>query len=538
MLEHSTTTPTIFPLSGDDAARREEAAAPADWLSRIGGEGKKPLEIAEILARAGMPAAALSALQAEVSRCADRETRAHCYLMAGGIREQLEEFDSAALCYEAVAVEDLGDPVSRYLAHNNLGYCLNRLRRYPEAEACCRRAIGIDGARFNAHKNLGIALERTGRLDEAVAAYRDAARAEPRDGRALRRLRVLLANHPEVGRDRPALVEEVEMLRKSAREPGRDAQPAETGPSESRVRRLLEGIYLGEEVAANGFQVFGLWWERSSDLDYSTLDDALAGGTLEVTEISEGGQVPNLKVSNKSDSRVLLMAGEELVGAKQNRVLNSSIMVGACTEMPLPVTCVEQGRWAYRSRHFSTAGTSSHAALRLLMSKQVHAAYLLHGEPRSDQGEVWREVTRKLGAHRSPSRSHALHHAYEATEARLDEVRERIRPDERWSGAVFAFGGAIVGLDLFDKPSTLTKLWPKLIRAYAIDSFEQEEAVAVSRGQVEEWVRGLSRTAVEAFRPPGLGTDIRLEGDRLIGALLMVEETPAHLEVFADEGDD
>ena len=537
MLEHTTTTPTIFPLSGDGEARREEAAAPVDWLSRVGGEGKKPPEIAEFLAEAGMAAAALSALQAEVSHGTDPEMRARCYLMAGRIRERLGEFESAASCYEAVVSDDLRDPEGRYFAHNNLGYCLNRLSRHPEAEARCRRAIEIDAARFHAHKNLGIALERTGRLDEAAAAYRVAARAEPSDDRALRRLRVLLANHPEVGRDRPDLVEEVEALRKSSRERRPDSRPVEIGPSEARVRQLLEDIRLGEEVAANGLQVFGLFWDRPSELDYSTLDDALAGGTFEVTEISEGGQVPNLKVSNESDTRVLLMAGEELVGAKQNRVLNSSIMVGPRTEMPLPVTCVEQGRWAYRSRRFSTSGTSSHAALRLLMTKQVHAAYLHHGQPRSDQGEVWREVERKLGAHRSPSPSHALHHAYESLGTRLDEVRERVRPGERWSGAVFAFGGAIVGLDLFDRPSTLTKLWSKLIRAYAIDSFEQKHTATVPRSQVEEWVRGLSRTAVEAFRPPGLGTDVRLEGDRLIGALLVVEETPVHLEVFADDDD-
>ena len=142
---------------------------------------------------------------------------------------------------------------------------------------------------------------------------------------------------------------------------------------------------------------------------------------------------------------------------------------------------------------------------------------------------------RKLKATETSSPSQALHQAYEKHRSRLDEIHKLIVPREAWSGVVFAFGGTIVGLDLFDRPATLTKLWPKLVRAYAIDAFEKKDSPAVPRGHVEDWVRGLSRTAVEEFRSPGLGTDVRLEGDRLVGAMLMVDETPVHLEAFTDD---
>src|SRR5262249_6617123 len=148
---------------------------------------------------------------------------------------------------------------------------------------------------------------------------------------------------------------------------------------------------------AGGLQVFGLRWPAGNGLDYTTLDEAIAAGTLEVTEISDGGSVPTLKVSNRADSRVFLMAGEQLVGAKQNRVLNASILVEARTELPIPVSCVEAGRWAYRSPKFSSGGTTSHSFLRAKMSKQVTTSYRLHGACDSNQGEVWREVDRKLG---------------------------------------------------------------------------------------------------------------------------------------------
>src|SRR5262249_17010261 len=118
------------------------------------------------------------------------------------------------------------------------------------------------------------------------------------------------------------------------------------------VLDALRRVRVTDARQAGGLQVFGLLHEPPARLDYDTLDEALAAHTLEVTEVSEGGSVPTLKVVNKAGKLVFLMAGEQLIGAKQNRVLNTSIMVPAAGEVPIPVSCVEAGRWAYRSRQF------------------------------------------------------------------------------------------------------------------------------------------------------------------------------------------
>src|SRR5262245_49563303 len=89
----------------------------------------------------------------------------------------------------------------------------------------------------------------------------------------------------------------------------------------------LQTVQVMDAQSSGPLQVFGLRWETTNDLIYRTLDEALAAGDLEVTEISEAGSVPTLKVTNKGEELVFLMAGEQLVGAKQNRVLNASIMV-------------------------------------------------------------------------------------------------------------------------------------------------------------------------------------------------------------------
>ncbi len=71
-----------------------------------------------------------------------------------------------------------------------------------------------------------------------------------------------------------------------------------------------------------------------------------------VTEISQSGSVPELQVENKLDVRVFLMDGQELVGAKQNRILNTDVLVPASSTLKIPVSCVEQGRWHHVSQAF------------------------------------------------------------------------------------------------------------------------------------------------------------------------------------------
>jgi len=300
------------------------------------------------------------------------------------------------------------------------------------------------------------------------------------------------------------------------------------------IREWLQNVRVAEPVEAGGLQVFGLYWEASAGLTYRTLDEAVAAGTLEVTEVSDGGSVPQLKVHNKDSLAVFLMAGEHLRGGKQNRVLNASILVAAQSELPIPVSCVERGRWGYRGSQFAGSGSSSHSTLRKMMHGQVTRSYRSSGAAQSDQGEVWREVERKLTETGSMSPTSHLDACYEDTEPMLREVAGQLAVPEGASGAVFAFGGKIVGFDLFDRPGTLVSLWQKLVRAYAIDARVATDAARVSVAGVREWLQGAVAAKEEVFKSAGLGEDVRLESPTLVAACLRVEDQPVHVEAFAE----
>ena len=115
------------------------------------------------------------------------------------------------------------------------------------------------------------------------------------------------------------------------------------------VAKLLATILTGEPVTHGALAVIPLL-ANLDDPDWLTLDEA--GDRARVTEVSEAGSVPFLQVANGADRPLRLVDGEELIGAKQNRILNTTVLVAAHAEVTIPVSCVERGRWGYRGREF------------------------------------------------------------------------------------------------------------------------------------------------------------------------------------------
>jgi tetratricopeptide (TPR) repeat protein len=138
------------------------------------------------------------------------EEKAHCHLRLGQLAEKMDDFEAAVSYYsQAYRLEPAITDVW-YFINNNLGYSLNQLGRYEEAEGYCRAAIKIDPKRHNAYKNLGISLQGQGALAEAAANYIQAVRNEASDPRAFLLLRELLSEKPQLLRENPALVTDLE----------------------------------------------------------------------------------------------------------------------------------------------------------------------------------------------------------------------------------------------------------------------------------------------------------------------------------------
>ena len=241
---------------------------------------------------------------------------------------------------------------------------------------------------------------------------------------------------------------------------------------QSVLQGYLGKVKLGRKQSHRNLAVFPLLSGYTTALDYMTLDEALAGGLIEVTEVSQGGAVPELKVVNKSPRMVLILDGEELVGAKQNRIVNTTILIQAKSTTVIPVSCVEQGRWHYRSPSFSSEERIMSPALRAMKAEHVSRSVRQSGTFRSDQGRIWEEISEKAHRRGTESTTMAMADIYEKERSSLSGYVKHFRPVEMQVGAVFLINGTVVGLDSFGKPETLAKLFKKLVESYAVDAVD------------------------------------------------------------------
>ncbi len=142
-------------------------------------------------------------------------------------------------------------------------------------------------------------------------------------------------------------------------------------PLHPAINTLLASMRTGDPKTHNGLGLWPVFADCRPEPAYLTLVEALALDGFKITEVSEGGSVPSLRVINETSQHVLLFDGEELKGAKQNRILNTTILIAAGTSLDVPVSCTEQGRWSYASAEFGSSGSLAHAELRKRKSADV-----------------------------------------------------------------------------------------------------------------------------------------------------------------------
>src|SRR4051812_30575849 len=137
-----------------------------------------------------------------------------------------------------------------------------------------------------------------------------------------------------------------------------------------KTKYANETIQLGEPVEHRGIVIAPIFPRSQPGAEYLTLEEAIPLG-FRVEEVDEAGSVPELVVHNPLEADVLLYDGEELLGAKQNRILNVTVLVAAQSLTRIPVTCVEEGRWSTRTALFQSAPHMSYPELRRRKAEQL-----------------------------------------------------------------------------------------------------------------------------------------------------------------------
>lgn len=300
------------------------------------------------------------------------------------------------------------------------------------------------------------------------------------------------------------------------------------------VKELIsEGLNAQEPKSSAGLTLVPLFGGVLAK-DYLIGSDAMMEGLLEISEVDRHGDVTHLEAYNVATSPVLLIDGEHLEGAKQNRVLNATVLLAASRKTMLPVACVEEGRWQYEgSDDFNASDDFAYGRLRSRNASAKAQSLRTSGSRDIDQGEVWEDVARKHLEAGSASPTGAMRDAFDRHRSGLDELKVAFaEPEPGQTGVIACVAGRPVALDSFDRPETLSKLWPRLLSGYALDAVGCRNT-SLSPTEVASFLESAVNATTSSHKGLGLGVDVVITGESIVGNALTWGEGVIHLALFA-----
>jgi hypothetical protein len=274
------------------------------------------------------------------------------------------------------------------------------------------------------------------------------------------------------------------------------------------------------------------------DLDYLLFEDGVAQGKVRVTEIHASGSVPQLRLTNDAELPVLLVDGEELVGAKQNRVLSLTILAPAKQTCVIPVSCVESGRWGMARADMKPADHLMYSRVRGERVAQVTQAMRAFGSRASDQIAVWQDIAAKATRLDAQSPTGAMSAIYERHANSVEEFVRAFQWEQGQQGIAFAISARVLGMDLFDHPEVMRRFFPKLVRSYALDALDApaSEVESTSSDAVATFITQIVNAQSCSEKAVGLGKDVRFDGIQISGAGLWAEDRYIHICAFDRDG--
>jgi hypothetical protein len=255
--------------------------------------------------------------------------------------------------------------------------------------------------------------------------------------------------------------------------------------------------------------------QAASTEEFITLDEGLRSGKVTITEIGADGrarainpnqqsgdqaEVNRLMVTNSSGKTLVLIAGEIVIGGKQDRIVGHDCLVtSSARPVPLDVFCVEHGRWHEgasfgHSRGGGAGGAGAGVGFGSADSVMATPKVREKAQAKKDQSGVWAEVSKAEVANGVSSSTGTLNRVFEDKQvlAKLDAFDKELNSKligKNIVGAVVAIGGEIVSADVFANSPLFEAYWPKLLKSYALQAVSSAKTTSSA----------IDKAAAEAF---------------------------------------
>lgn len=275
-------------------------------------------------------------------------------------------------------------------------------------------------------------------------------------------------------------------------------------------------------------------------LSYLACEAAIATGAIAVGEVGEHGTVNEIEVHNQSDRFVFMMDGDMLEGAKQTRVLNTSVYLAPRSRTIIPVSCVEQGRWQYTSRHFRASQHVAPRSIRARKSADVASSLRCGQRHRADQHAVWDGVRGIDERNRVASPTQSLADAYERGASGLEPLLASFKAHPDANGFALFVGRHLLCIDIFNRRDVCASYLPKILRAVAIEAGRLDADIPMPKSyeasfRAVDMLDRIDELPVERHPGVALGEERRFEAPDATGFLLAYDAALLHETVLVLE---
>ncbi|HRI85170.1 MAG TPA: hypothetical protein PK536_06955 [Ignavibacteria bacterium] len=276
--------------------------------------------------------------------------------------------------------------------------------------------------------------------------------------------------------------------------------------------------------------------DYADTFSYISLNAALRDKYVEISETNVNGEVNKIRLINKSEFYVFISDGDILTGAKQNRVINTSALIAPDSETDIPVSCVEAGRWKFKTREFT--GTDFYFPTNMRRNKSKDILYNLRTDGRhsANQSRVWNEVNEYEEILKMKSSTSDLSELLSRKRGEIDETMNHFRVKKGSNGMAVFFGKKIFCIEIFNSTEIFEECFPKLLGSVGVDFLTiQNSDVLPSEEEIKElttmYLNKLSETSSETFKGIGVGKERRFNTRLMTGAELFYVDLKIHVSV-------
>ena len=258
-------------------------------------------------------------------------------------------------------------------------------------------------------------------------------------------------------------------------------------------------------------------------LDIITLKKAFELGLGEFKEC-EQSTVNTLIVKNNAVTPLILIDGEEIVGGDQNRLVNSTILVAPKSEMKIPVSCTERGRWAYKSEFKDSDYIANYETLRAKMRASGKQHFL--------QSIVWSSIDSLEDANEYKSPTSAMTESYENLKIDHNEFIKAFNVEDKQNGVVIILNGEIKGFELFLNSEIYREFHEKILKSYLIDAKNENATFSINIDEVKSVLDNTITSDFDKKESEGLEDAYEFENESGFGKLYAYSQEIIHWSYF------